>query len=89
LENIFDSFQQSQTGREIGGTGLGLAIESMVDAATIHKNELLRLKPGSPPVRILIADDIADNRKLLRTMLESACFEVREAIDGIETLAAV
>ena len=65
------------------------ANESVVESGNIHKKELLRLKEGSPPVRILIADDIADNRTLLRTMLESAGFEVFEAIDGIEALKAV
>jgi CheY-like chemotaxis protein len=38
--------------------------------------------------RILIADDYDDNRELLRLMLESAGYAVREARDGSEFLAA-
>jgi len=37
---------------------------------------------------ILIADDFDDNRELLRLMLESAGYSVREARDGSEFLAA-
>ncbi len=33
---------------------------------------------------ILIADDYADNRELLRLMLERAGYTVREACDGAE-----
>jgi CheY-like chemotaxis protein len=123
LAHIFDSFQQSQAGREAGGTGLGLAIsrqlaqmmggtireesvlgtgsiffieipiqltdESMVKAEIIPSEELWRLKPDSPPVRVLVVDDIADNRTLLRIVLESAGFQVQEATDGVEAIAAV
>ncbi|HEY9401221.1 MAG TPA: response regulator [Pyrinomonadaceae bacterium] len=38
--------------------------------------------------RILIADDYDDNRELLRLMLESAGYSVRETRDGNEFLAA-
>ncbi|HZG51308.1 MAG TPA: response regulator [Pyrinomonadaceae bacterium] len=38
--------------------------------------------------RILIADDYDDNRELLRLMLESAGYAVRETRDGHEFLAA-
>lgn len=38
--------------------------------------------------RILIADDYDDNRELLRLMLESAGYSVRETRDGSEFLAA-
>jgi CheY-like chemotaxis protein len=61
----------------------------MVEAAQIPQKELWRLRKGTLPVRILVTDDIADNRNLLRTVLESAGFEVREAQDGIETLEVV
>lgn len=40
------------------------------------------------PATILIADDYADNRELLRLMLETAGYEIREARDGRECLAA-
>jgi CheY-like chemotaxis protein/anti-sigma regulatory factor (Ser/Thr protein kinase) len=122
-QHMFESFQQSQEGRDLGGTGLGLAItkqlldmmggsitvESVVGAGSVFRIEipvriaekaaeaaelapeedLWRLREGSPPVRILVSDDIDDNRILLRTLLESAGFDVREARDGIETIAVV
>jgi CheY-like chemotaxis protein len=38
--------------------------------------------------RILIAEDYADNRELLRRILEAAGYDVREARDGRECLVA-
>lgn len=40
------------------------------------------------PARILIAEDFDDNRELLRLMLESAGYSVRETRDGRELVAA-
>jgi two-component system cell cycle response regulator DivK len=40
------------------------------------------------PARILIAEDFDDNRELLRLMLESAGYSVRETRDGRELLEA-
>lgn len=36
------------------------------------------------PISILVIDDYADNRELLRIMLEANGYEVREAADGRE-----
>jgi two-component system cell cycle response regulator DivK len=41
-----------------------------------------------PQASILIADDYDDNRELLRLMLESAGYRVRETRDGSECIAA-
>ena len=41
-----------------------------------------------PQSRILIADDYDDNRELLRLMLESAGYSVRETRNGRECIAA-
>jgi signal transduction histidine kinase/DNA-binding NarL/FixJ family response regulator len=38
---------------------------------------------------VLIVDDTADNRRILRSFLASIGFEVREAVDGVEAVAAV
>ncbi|HEV7858219.1 MAG TPA: response regulator [Pyrinomonadaceae bacterium] len=38
------------------------------------------------PARIIIADDYADNRELLRLMLSVAGYEIQEARDGRECL---
>ncbi|MEA2172872.1 MAG: two-component system, cell cycle response regulator [Blastocatellia bacterium] len=38
------------------------------------------------PARIIIADDYADNRELLRLMLSAVGYEIFEAKDGLECL---
>jgi two-component system, cell cycle response regulator DivK len=42
-----------------------------------------------PARRILVADDKASSRELVRTILENFGYEVREAEDGIKALEAV
>jgi CheY-like chemotaxis protein len=41
------------------------------------------------PARIIIADDYADNRELLRLMLSAVGYEIIEAKDGLECLRIV
>ena len=41
------------------------------------------------PARILVADDLMENRELLQAHLESAGYQVLAAVDGLETLTAV
>ena len=53
---------------------------------------VINLVPGQPGCRILIVDDLADNRAPLRALLESLntdppILEVREAFDGREAVA--
>ena len=50
------------------------------------------LRPGQPVCRVLIVDDLRDNREPLRALLEQAnpqppVLEVREAADGREAVA--
>lgn len=40
-------------------------------------------------MRVLIVDDDELNRKILRTILQDAQFEITEAADGLEALAAL
>ncbi len=47
---------------------------------------VLGLKPGHPRYRILIADDIADNRALMIRLLEPMGFEILEAKNGKQAL---
>jgi len=47
---------------------------------------VLRLQSGQPICRVLIADDIEDNRQLLAELLAPVGFEVRLAINGAEAL---
>lgn len=44
------------------------------------------LEPGAGPVRILVVDDVLDNRALLCEMLRPVGFEVAEAGDGVQAL---
>ncbi len=48
--------------------------------------QVVRLQPGQRTYRVLIADDVEDNRELLRTLLEAIGFETTQAADGEEVL---
>jgi signal transduction histidine kinase/CHASE1-domain containing sensor protein/DNA-binding NarL/FixJ family response regulator len=48
--------------------------------------QVIGLQPGSGPYRILVVDDMADNRSLLRELLQPIGFEVAEAKNGVEAL---
>jgi PAS domain S-box-containing protein len=47
-----------------------------------------RLDEGMAPCRVLVADDIDDNRRLLIELLRPAGFELREATNGLEAVVA-
>src|SRR5688572_24561125 len=47
---------------------------------------VLRLQPGQAACRVLIADDIEDNRQLLAQLLAPVGFEIRLAINGAEAV---
>jgi PAS domain S-box-containing protein len=48
--------------------------------------QVLRLQPGQASCRVLIADDIEDNRQLLAQLLGPVGFEIRLAINGAEAV---
>ena len=48
--------------------------------------QVLRLQPGQATCRVLIADDIEDNRQLLAQLLGPVGFETRLAINGAEAI---
>ncbi len=48
--------------------------------------KVIGLKPDQKQYRILVADDQADNRELLKIMLSSVGFEVEETKNGQETI---
>lgn len=54
----------------------------------IRETHVIGLKPGQSPKRILVADDNADNRALLPSMLEPVGFVVREVVDGKTAIEA-
>ncbi|MCY2988979.1 MAG: PAS domain S-box protein [Planctomycetota bacterium] len=47
----------------------------------------VRLLPGQPACRVLIVDDLPENRDLLVQLLAPVGFEVRTAVDGVEAVA--
>jgi two-component system sensor histidine kinase/response regulator len=57
-------------------------------AAAVGRADLptLRRVPGAPGYRIVVADDLADNRDVLRLLLERVGFEVQNAVNGWEAL---
>jgi chemotaxis family two-component system sensor kinase Cph1 len=61
------------------------------DAVTLmlapHQQRVQGLAPGQPRPRILVAEDMAENRQLLRTLLETIGFEVCTVDDGEAAVA--
>ena len=51
-----------------------------------NPQHVLRLKPGQATCRVLIVDDIEDNRQLLAQLLAPIGFEVRLATNGAEAV---
>jgi signal transduction histidine kinase/DNA-binding NarL/FixJ family response regulator len=56
-------------------------------AATRPRRRVIRLAPGQPRYRILIAEDRESNRLLLTKMLEPLGFEVKSAKNGAECIS--
>ena len=76
------------------GTGSIFAIHMPLnesEAQAVHlidkPRHVLRLKPGQEIFRVLVADDVEDNRELLVQFLEPVGFEVRLAWDGAQAVA--
>jgi len=61
------------------------------EAQAVHLIEkprhVLRLKPGQETCRVLVADDVEDNRELLVQFLGPVGFEVRLVCDGAQAVA--
>ncbi|GBC79582.1 Autoinducer 2 sensor kinase/phosphatase LuxQ [bacterium HR09] len=62
-------------------------VEGPPETAALEPTRVVGLKPGNGSWRILVVDDMEDNRELLRALLEPVGFEVREASNGSEALA--
>src|SRR4051794_30361613 len=60
------------------------------EAQAVHAKDnprhVLRLQPGQSACRVLIADDIEDNRQLLAQLLGPVGFEIRLATNGAEAV---
>jgi PAS domain S-box-containing protein len=77
---------------EVGlGTTIAFKIlAGMADTADIQSGKpdrkIIALEPNQPRYRMLIADDIENNRKLLINLLNQYDFELKEAADGREAV---
>src|SRR3954470_4296894 len=60
--------------------------EAQAVQAKEKPRHVLRLQPGQATCRVLIADDIEDNRQLLAQLLAPVGFEVRLATNGAEAV---
>ncbi len=76
------------------GTGSLFAIHLPLiesEAQAVHlidqPRHVLRLKPGQEGFRVLVVDDVEDNREVLGQFLEPVGFEVRLASDGAQAVA--
>ena len=60
--------------------------EAQAVRARDNPRHVMGLRPGQAPCRVLIADDIEDNRQLLAQLLTPVGFEVRLAANGAEVV---
>ena len=67
---------------------LELAEVSVLAHKDVRETQVVGLKHGQTPKRILVADDNADNRALLTMMLERVGFTVREVVNGETAIEA-
>ncbi|MGB7895464.1 MAG: PAS domain S-box protein [Microcoleus sp.] len=56
-------------------------------ASELLKKRVIGITPGQPTYRILVVEDVEENRRLLVKLLTSVGFEVREATQGVEALS--
>jgi signal transduction histidine kinase/CheY-like chemotaxis protein len=80
------------TVESVPGKGSAFRVEVALPASESSsaraERRIVRLAPGQTPPRVLAVDDVPHNRLLLRRLLGSAGFQVREAASGEEALEA-
>lgn len=80
---------RSELGR---GTTLHVDVRLPVSAATVSADghdsmrRVRAIAPGQSSIRVLVVDDVADNRTLLAGLLQAVGFDVQQAADGPEAL---
>ena len=123
IDSVFEVFEQTSSGIELGGTGLGMPIslgyaKLMGGGITVEsepgggstfnftfKAELLSsvikktlrsesrhvigISSERPKPKILIVDDVASNRSVLRVLLENSGFLINEASNGHDALSVI
>ncbi|PZO37792.1 MAG: hybrid sensor histidine kinase/response regulator [Pseudanabaena frigida] len=68
--------------------GLGVKLPQNIPLAyESFRQRVIGLAPGQPTYRILVVEDIEENRLLLVKLMTSVGFEVREATNGVEALS--
>src|SRR4051812_41906083 len=60
--------------------------EAQAVQAKEKQRHVLKLQPGQPACRVLVVDDIEENRQLLAQLLAPVGFEVRLAVNGAEAV---
>ncbi|MEG4348346.1 PAS domain S-box protein [Microcoleus sp. LAD1_D3] len=67
---------------------LGVKLAQAVwPASELPKQRVIGIAPGQPTYRILVVEDLEENRRLLVKFLTSVGFEVRQATQGVEALS--
>ena len=61
--------------------------QSVCLGSELLKQRVIGIAPGQPTYRILVVEDVEENRRLLVKILTSVGFEVREATQGVEALS--
>ncbi|MEG4116974.1 PAS domain S-box protein [Microcoleus sp. N9_B4] len=61
--------------------------QSVCLASELLKQRVIGIAPGQPTYRILVVEDVEENRRLLVKLLTSVGFEVRQATQGVEALS--
>jgi len=62
-------------------------VDSIPEQNSLTSQQVIGLQPNQPTYRILIVEDIEENRLLLVKLLQPLGFEVREAVNGEEAIA--
>ncbi|MBU1109900.1 MAG: PAS domain-containing protein [Candidatus Riflebacteria bacterium] len=62
------------------------AVESVAESVNPISKQVIGLRPGTGPCRVLVADDIPENRELIVRLLGPVGFEVQDAANGAEAL---
>ncbi len=60
--------------------------EAQAVQAKVQPQQVMTLQPGQPECRVLVADDVEDNRQLLAQLLTPVGFQVRLVTNGAEAV---